>query len=348
MSNALREYQMVGLPNNIDFLLRTVNHPAFMQGGVDTSFLAKHLDECLPIPNPAPPLAVSIAAVATVLRNHCKASANAEASGDPWATGLYARSSFPVNQTQRIAFVDPELPPVKPAETHGKEKSSKVPLDPHHHFAEVTYVGPATAAALGRNYKSAVSGTFTVKVGATGATETVVASYSSQDAVVTDASAVRSFEDATRGKPVKGVETGHITLTVGGVTYKASVVTADDPKEGVEVAVFPATPIQPTAWPAGAVLPHSYRLLTPHHRVGKGSGKAGGATVVTPMPGKVVKVLAKAGAEVSEGTPLMILEAMKMEHVIKAPITGVLAAVNFKEGDFVEDGRELLNFAANK
>ena len=47
----------------------------------------------------------------------------------------------------------------------------------------------------------------------------------------------------------------------------------------------------------------------------------------------------------AEGAPLLILEAMKMEHVIKAPVAGTLAAINFKEGDFVEDGKELLSFA---
>jgi ornithine cyclodeaminase len=47
---------------------------------------------------------------------------------------------------------------------------------------------------------------------------------------------------------------------------------------------------------------------------------------------------------VAEGAPLLVLEAMKMEHVIKAPRAGTLAAVAYKVGDFVEDRAELVRF----
>ncbi|MFN8864209.1 MAG: biotin/lipoyl-containing protein, partial [Flavobacteriales bacterium] len=43
------------------------------------------------------------------------------------------------------------------------------------------------------------------------------------------------------------------------------------------------------------------------------------------MPGKVVAVLVAAGATVSRGQPLMVMEAMKMEHTIAAPADGVVA-----------------------
>lgn len=69
MSTALREYQVVGLPNNLDFLTNTLTHPAFAQGGVDTSFLTHHLQECLPSPTHTPHAMVALAAVAHTLRS---------------------------------------------------------------------------------------------------------------------------------------------------------------------------------------------------------------------------------------------------------------------------------------
>ncbi|HKK78307.1 MAG TPA: biotin/lipoyl-containing protein, partial [Phaeodactylibacter sp.] len=54
------------------------------------------------------------------------------------------------------------------------------------------------------------------------------------------------------------------------------------------------------------------------------------------MPGMVLEVSVKAGEEVSEGTPLLILEAMKMENVIKSPGDGVIKAINVTKGEAVD------------
>jgi len=51
----------------------------------------------------------------------------------------------------------------------------------------------------------------------------------------------------------------------------------------------------------------------------------------------------KAGDNVAKGAPLMILEAMKMEHTIVAPAAGVVAAVNFRPGDRVKEGADLVD-----
>jgi 3-methylcrotonyl-CoA carboxylase alpha subunit len=61
-----------------------------------------------------------------------------------------------------------------------------------------------------------------------------------------------------------------------------------------------------------------------------------------PMPGVVLKVLVKKGDAVTKGAPLLILEAMKMEHQIAAPRDGVVASVNCKEGELVQPGVELV------
>jgi biotin carboxyl carrier protein len=69
----------------------------------------------------------------------------------------------------------------------------------------------------------------------------------------------------------------------------------------------------------------------------------GGLTA--PMPGTVREVLVKTGQRVREGQPMMILEAMKMEHQISAPEPGEVSSIYFKEGDRVDMGEILISIA---
>ena len=68
--------------------------------------------------------------------------------------------------------------------------------------------------------------------------------------------------------------------------------------------------------------------------------QAGG--LVAPMPGKVVDLKVKKGSKVKSGETLVILEAMKMEHSIKASEDGVIADIFIKENDQVENGAVLM------
>ncbi|MCC6780962.1 MAG: acetyl/propionyl/methylcrotonyl-CoA carboxylase subunit alpha [Hyphomicrobiales bacterium] len=63
--------------------------------------------------------------------------------------------------------------------------------------------------------------------------------------------------------------------------------------------------------------------------------------VVAPMPGTVTRILAEPGVELKKGAPLLVLEAMKMEHTLRAPADGRLARLNCAVGDFVQEGTEL-------
>jgi propionyl-CoA carboxylase alpha chain len=64
-------------------------------------------------------------------------------------------------------------------------------------------------------------------------------------------------------------------------------------------------------------------------------------SLLAPMPGGVVRVLAEAGAAVTAGQPLMVLEAMKMEHTVVAPVDGVLREIGISPGDQVDTGQVL-------
>jgi len=68
----------------------------------------------------------------------------------------------------------------------------------------------------------------------------------------------------------------------------------------------------------------------------------GTQVVVSPMPGKVVRVYVKVGDEVTEGQPLVVIEAMKMENELKSPKTGKVTEVLAKEGTAVENGSKLV------
>ena len=75
----------------------------------------------------------------------------------------------------------------------------------------------------------------------------------------------------------------------------------------------------------------------------EGGGRAAeqGGDLRAPMPGRVRRVAAAAGERVTKGQVLLVLEAMKMEHAIRAPRDGVVRAVHIGEGDLVEAGMEL-------
>lgn len=64
----------------------------------------------------------------------------------------------------------------------------------------------------------------------------------------------------------------------------------------------------------------------------------------SPVSGVVVKILAVVGNTIEPGDSLLLLEAMKMETNITAPLAGVIAAVNFKTGDHVKTGDVLVEF----
>jgi len=77
-----------------------------------------------------------------------------------------------------------------------------------------------------------------------------------------------------------------------------------------------------------------------------GEVEAEGGRLTAPMPGKVVAVLVGKGQDVKKGEPLVIMEAMKMEHTIAAPHDGLVEDVLYAVGDQVADGAPLLAFKA--
>ena len=74
--------------------------------------------------------------------------------------------------------------------------------------------------------------------------------------------------------------------------------------------------------------------------------KAG--SLVAPMPGKVIDLRVKKGSKVKAGEILVILEAMKMEHSIKASEDGIISELHVTKEDQVENGAVLMVLDTNK
>jgi len=77
---------------------------------------------------------------------------------------------------------------------------------------------------------------------------------------------------------------------------------------------------------------------------GRGRAKHRGKDHSTeaPMPGVVLRILVREGDIVGKGAPLLILEAMKMEHQISAGHDGRILSINCREGELVQPGVELI------
>jgi 3-methylcrotonyl-CoA carboxylase alpha subunit len=84
------------------------------------------------------------------------------------------------------------------------------------------------------------------------------------------------------------------------------------------------------------------RWSLPDPGAGLASGGGTGGRVTSPMPGQVIAVAVAVGDRVAAGAPLVIVEAMKMEHTLRAPRDGRVAAIACAVGARVEEGIELV------
>ena len=74
-------------------------------------------------------------------------------------------------------------------------------------------------------------------------------------------------------------------------------------------------------------------------------GSDEGGSLTAPMPGKILEVYVSIGDSVVAGQPLMMMEAMKMEHRIVANQDGIVKTINFNTGEQVVQGAELLTLS---
>jgi biotin carboxyl carrier protein len=77
-------------------------------------------------------------------------------------------------------------------------------------------------------------------------------------------------------------------------------------------------------------------------QLARAMAKAGPVSVRSPMPGRIVKILVRAGERIAAGHAVVVVEAMKMENELRAPRAGTVREVRCAEGTAVEAGQDLV------
>jgi 3-methylcrotonyl-CoA carboxylase alpha subunit len=133
---------------------------------------------------------------------------------------------------------------------------------------------------------------------------------------------------------VRRTDEGRLAIWLGGDTFTATVVRRPA-ADGVDYAVF--------ADGANRTL----RLVDPLDVTQYEAAASGEGAVRAPLPGKIIDLRVKPGDKVSKGQPLLVLEAMKMEHTLAAPADGTVKTVRYAVGEQVAEGAELVEFESD-
>jgi 3-methylcrotonyl-CoA carboxylase alpha subunit len=263
MLQALADYRVVGVSNNIGFLSRLVACPAFAQADLDTGLIERERTFLFPEMTEPPAEAWLVAALGELIRDQQYAAAEASASPDPHSP-WHARDGWRVNGIARRE----------------------------------------------------------IKLRAGDVEKVVTAAY--------DGEAFELEFDGQRSTAAGRFAGGsELRVDLGGRRINVTVVSANEKRHVfIDGVCF------------------VFASIDPLFHAGSGGGAEGGLTA--PMPGKVIALIAPVGARIEKGAPLLILEAMKMEHTIAAPVAGVVKAFRFNVGEQVSDGAELVEFEADK
>ena len=259
MLQALAQYRIVGVANNVEFLSRLVACPAFARADLDTGLIERERAFLFPEEVDAPDQAYLIAALATLLREEEEAQRTDHRGGDPYSPWRL-QDGWRLNShaERRLLF------------RHGEtERTVVVGYEDGGYVLGLSGIAVPARGELGRN--------------------------------------------------------GMLRVELAGLRLDASVIVAGEKRH-----VF--------------LNGRSFQLarVDPLNQGSEGQGAEGG--LVAPMPGKIIACLVPPGTDVEKGAPLLILEAMKMEHTITAPAAGRLTGFHFAVGEQVTEGAELVDF----
>ncbi|KAG7400658.1 hypothetical protein PHYBOEH_004927 [Phytophthora boehmeriae] len=272
MVKALHEYQIVGLPTNIEFVSRTADHEAFREGGVDTSFLNKFGDDVLGSLGAYPAYATALGAVSMLLLEQLPRQ-----SRDGFSSELHSPWS------------DDSLAHFRSVETLERK------LVLNHDDTEAT----VTVKCLSKN-------AYEVQLDGDDKTPTTLSVNGTVDVS-------GNFKFRVDNRTFKGTAVIH---------HENLHIFCDDNTQRYE---------------------YKFHVPLPSFEPAEGSaGSAAHSKIAAPMPGKIIKVLVKDGDSIAAEQPMLIMEAMKMEHVIRAPKNGSVREVFCQQDDFVTDGHVLV------
>jgi acetyl/propionyl-CoA carboxylase alpha subunit len=139
----------------------------------------------------------------------------------------------------------------------------------------------------------------------------------------------RSGRDGLRAT----VDGERLDVVAGAVTAERVVLTVDGVRRAVDVHR-----VGDNVWLDSAL---GATELTEVERFPEPVAEEAAGSLHAPMPGTVVRVEVEEGAEVTAGTVVVVLEAMKMEHAVRAPYDGVVSALHATVGAAVDTGHVL-------
>lgn len=142
---------------------------------------------------------------------------------------------------------------------------------------------------------------------------------------------------------VPGAEAGAWTVTMGEDSHEvhvnAEVGERGSRKISVDGGAYTSWSVPASGYVTGPEGTFELARITKAAQLESAAG-AGSGSITSPMPGTVIAVEVESGAEVDEGQPVVVIEAMKMEHTLKAEIAGVVT-VEVAVGDKVQTGQVL-------
>jgi len=174
---------------------------------------------------------------------------------------------------------------------------------------------------------------FSVKVGTR---ERIVELETGNGQGVSDGALRISVDGVARELDVRQVEPGVWSL-VDGARQSIAQVDGAAPKLTVEIATPGHDPLVVAVEVAPA---RSARIAALAQR--PSASASAPAALRSPMPGRVVKILVKAGERVAAGQAVVVVEAMKMENELRATRAGTVQALRCEEGTAVEAGQDLV------
>ncbi len=263
LRHALREYQVVGLTTNLEFLTAVVAQPDFAAAAISTDFIERHHDSLFPERAPAPVRVLAIAVLSELLRIEADAREAAGASADRWSP-WHSSSGWRLND------------------------------DNHHcvHLRDGEQLHTVTAHYRRDHYR--------LEINDTGMR-----------------AAARIEND------------GSLRIELDQQRFSATVV-----RDANRITVLGDG--------------HYHHLLLEDPLSMSMDSDFADDNLCAPMPGTIIAVHVTSGDTVAAGDPLVVLEAMKMEHTIVASTRATIAEVFFAVGEQVDEGAQLITLEATE
>jgi len=330
--DALFQTRIFGIPTNIEFVQRILRLEEFASTGIDTGFLERNMEDLtMPLPGWAVRHCAVCASVAQFLfDSHVL---QLRSNGDPW--GLPSLSLFSLHLQQRYSM---ELIPDKYSSTvadkeiqvqsvRQESESLEFLAKLMDHQALVRVLEKQVILDEEEDYQHSQPKTWAIKTAAQASTDYRI--RMKLEWKLPQESGMLSLQDSFR----EWIDVYQVGSEVVVYRQGASMDSTNRDKSGPGASFKEWTDSSAIV----ARFKRSKRMLA--FERGESlettfTGLSHGA-VQSPMPGRIVKVLANVGQQVKQGDPILVLEAMKMTHQILAPIDGTVKGIYFGPNDLV-------------